>query len=157
MGKNEIIYRTKPKIFNIYVIVISLSIGGYLIYISDLLLAKLLVFTVFIVPVILDIIRSYFANGIVISDKRISLLKRNLKGKTLYKWIDYKNIKSVRYNEGGLRQDSAIYIETNLKSNIKVLLRTKSFEFGQVLKFLYDKGIRIDLVHSDDELRMLID
>ncbi len=126
-------------------------------YTSDQLVVKLIMFSAFILPVIIDIIRSYLANGIVISDKRISLLKKNLRGKTVYKWIDYNNIKSVRYNEGGLKQDSAIYLETNLQSNIKVIIPTKSFEFGPVLKFLNDKGIRIELVHSDHELKMFID
>jgi len=112
---------------------------------------------IFIAPALLDIIKNYFATGIVISEKRISLLSKNIKGKTLFQSIDYNTIKSVRYNEGGLKQERAIYLETNHKPNIKILISTNPFEFGKVLKFLKEKGIRIDLVHSDHELRMFLD
>lgn len=83
--------------------------------------------------------------------------KKNIKGKTNYFHIDYKNIKSVRYNVGGLKQDRAIYVETREKPNIKILIPNNTFEFGHVLEFLFNKGIRIELVHSDHELRLFID
>ncbi len=112
---------------------------------------------IFAIALIFGIIRNYYANGIVITENRIELLKTNLTGKTESELIDFSKIKSLKYNQGAYRQDSAIYLKTNPKSDLKVLIPISSFEFGHVLKFLNGKGIVITLVHSDQELRMFID
>lgn len=111
----------------------------------------------FAIALIFGIIRNYYTNGIVIMENQIELLKTNLTGKTESELIDFSEIKSVKYNQGAYRQDSAIYLKTDHKSDLKVLIPINSFEFGHVLKFLNEKGIIINLVHSDQELRVFID
>ena len=118
---------------------------------------KLLMGGIFSVALILGIIRNYYANGIVITENQIELIKTKLTGKTESEFINFSGIKSIKYNQGAHRQDSAIYLRTNAKSDIKVLIPTNSFKFGHVLGFLNKKGIEINLVHSDQELRMFID
>jgi hypothetical protein len=156
--KNEkVIYKTKPKIFNPYGILILLLIGTIFVYTSDSLTIKLLMSGIFGVAIIFGMIRNFYANGIVITENRIELMKTKLTGKTESEFIDFSEIKSLKYNQGQYRQDSAIYLKTKLKSELKVLIPNNSFEFGNVLKFLNEKGIVINLVHSDQELRMFID
>ncbi|UWX56356.1 hypothetical protein NYZ99_09210 [Maribacter litopenaei] len=43
------------------------------------------------------------------------------------------------------------------KRKIKVLIDKGPFQFGHVLRFLSEKGIDIELFHSDHELRLFID
>ena len=157
MKNDKIIYQTKPKLFNPYGILILFLIGAFFVYTSDSLTLKLFMGGFFAVVLIFGIIRNYYANGIVITENQIELLKTNLTGKTESELIDFSEIKSIKYNQGAYRQDSAIYLKTNRKSDLKVLIPMNSFEFGHILKFLNGKGIEINLVHSDQELRMFID
>jgi hypothetical protein len=157
LKSEKIIYETKPKIFNPYGVLILLIIGTYFVYTSESLVIKILMGGIFLSALIFGMIRNYFANGIIISENKIELLKTNLTGKTQSEFIEFSEIKSVKYNHGQYRQDSAIYLKRKLKSELKVFIPINSFEFGHVLKFLNGKGIEINLVHSDQELRMFID
>ena len=157
MGELKIIYQTKPKIYNLYGISSTFLIGAFFIYTSDSLILKLIIGGTFAIAIIVGIIKNYYANGIVIMENRIELLKTKLNGKTESELIDFSKIKSIKWNHGGYRQDRAIYLKTINKRNIKVHIPDNPFKFGHILKFLNKKGIDIDLVHSDQELRMFID
>jgi len=112
---------------------------------------------IFAVSLIFAIAKNYYANGILISDNKIDLIKISWTGKTETEPIGFSEIKSIKWNHGGYRQDRAIYLKTINKPNIKVQIPDDPFKFGHILKFLNRKGIDIRLVHSDQELRMYID
>ena len=112
---------------------------------------------IFLVAIVGGTIRNFYANGIRITEKQIEFVKKNLTGGNESRKIEFEEIKNIKYNVGGHRQDSAIYLQTTEKEKMKVPIAENSFEFGHVLKFLNEKGIEIDLVHSDQELRMFID
>tara|TARA_R110001606_G_scaffold397528_1_gene574322 strand:- start:48 stop:563 length:516 start_codon:yes stop_codon:yes gene_type:complete len=157
MKTEKIIYETKPKIISLYGVLFLFLIGTYFVYTSESLTIKIFMGGIFLFALIFGMIRNYLANGIIITENKIELLKTNMTGKTESEFIDFSEIKSVKYNQGQYRQDSAIYLRRKLKSELKVLIPINSFEFGHVLKFLNGKGIEINLVHSDQELRMFID
>jgi len=112
---------------------------------------------IFSIAIIVGIIKNYYANGIVIMENQIELLKTKLTGKTESELINFSEIISIKWNQGGYRQDRAIYLKLTDKNNIKVRIPDNPFKFGHILKFLSKKGIDIHLIHSDQELRMFID
>lgn len=156
--KNEnIIYQTKPKVFNPFGILILFLIGAFFVYTSDSLPLKLIMGGIFITSLLIGLIINYYANGILITENKIDLIKTNWVGKTESEPIEFSEIKSIKWNHGKYRQDRAIYLKTINKPNIKVRIPDDPFKFGHILKFLNKKGIDIHLVHSDQELRMFID
>jgi len=112
---------------------------------------------IFIVAIIGGSIRNYFANALRITETQLEMIKKNLSCKNESRQIDFKQIKKISYNVGGYRQARAIYLWLEGNEKIKVPISENSFQFGHVLKFLNEKGIAIDLIHSDQELRMYID
>ena len=134
-----------------------LLIGLFFIYTSDSWEIRLFMGGIFLVGIVGGIIRNYFANGLRVTEKQIELTIKNLYSGNKSRILQFGQIKNVKYNVGGYRQDSAIYLEVVGKEKIKIPIAENSFEFGHILKFLNDKGIKINLVHSDQELRMFID
>ncbi|MDO6470113.1 hypothetical protein [Maribacter sp. 1_MG-2023] len=157
MEKDKIIYQTKTKIFNPTGILIMGLIGFFFIFMSDSWQIQLFMGGIFLVAIVGGTIRNYYTNGLRITEKQMELTKKNLNSRNESQILEFGQIKNVKYNVGGYRQDSAIYLEVEGKEKIKIPIAENSFEFGPVLKFLNDKGIKINLVHSDQELRMFID
>ena len=77
MKNDKIIYQTRPKLFNSYEILFL--IGAFFVYTSDTLTLKLFMGGIFAIAIIFGIIKNYYANGIVITENRIELLKTNPK------------------------------------------------------------------------------
>mgnify|MGYP005992670133 CR=1 FL=1 len=157
MEKVKKIFIAKPKLINYSGVIILSLIGVFFVIASDSLTEGLFMGVVFVIVFIISIIKNYFANGIVITENKIELIKRKTFEKTESNFFEISEIKSVKYNKGSYQQDSAIYITTNKESDIKIMIPVNSFKFGYVLKFFKEKGIEINLVHSDQELRMYID
>ena len=157
MEEVKIIFRTKPKLISYTGAVILFLLAAFFVFVSDSLTEGIFMISVFIIVFTISIIKNYFANGIVITENTIELIKRKTIEKTESNIYDISEIKSVKYNKGGYQQDSAIYITTNKESDIKIMIPVDSFKFGYVLRFFKEKKIEINLVHSDQELRMYID
>ena len=131
-------------------------IGLFFVFMSDSWQIRLFIGGIFLVAIIGGTVRNYYANGLRVTEKQMELIKKNLTGGNDSRKIEFEKIECIKYNVGSYRQDSAIYLRTAEKK-IKVPIAENSFEFGHVLRFLNEKGIKIDLVHSDQELRMFID
>ena len=153
MENETIIYQTRPKI-NLIGLLISIAVSAILVYTSNSLTIKLLIGGFFIVSLIIITVRNQNSNGIIINENYIELTKN----KSITEKIDFGNIKKIKWSDGRVKwDDRAIYLDTNKKNGIKVLINEDIFEFGHILKFLNDKGIEIELFHSDQELRMFLD
>ncbi len=157
MKDENIIYKTKPSFFNPYAILVLIFIGLNGIFIADNVTSKVLMGGTILLVSTIFFIKKYNENTIEIKKENIELIKPYPFKNTKKECLNFSEIECVKYNRGGYKQESAIYLKTHLKSNIKVLIPNTSFEFGHVLKFLKSKGIEINLVHSDQELRMYID
>lgn len=118
---------------------------------------QLLMGSIFVFIFIFRTLKNFYKKKIIISENHIELIKTRLAGKKASKRFMFSEIERIKYNKGGYRQDSAIYLKTKENSNIKVPVTENSFQLGPILKFLNDKGIKINLVHSDHELRLYLD
>ncbi|WP_159024030.1 hypothetical protein [Formosa sp. L2A11] len=129
----------------------------FTIYLANTISGKVITGAIILIISIVGFLKAFNENTIEIKADGIELIKPYTFKDIKPKHFNFSEILSLKYNCGGYKQESAIYLKTDLKSNIKVLIPDTSFEFGFVLRFLKEKGISINLVHSDHELRMYID
>ena len=156
MEKNKIIYKSQIKKINYPTILILMIMGISIVYIFESLFLKIIIAGIFTITIISAIIKKYYANGLVIKESLIEFLKIELNGKVNSEPIQFKEITNVKFNKGGRYQEKAIYLKTINVSDFKVPVTENWIELGHVLKFLSTKGINIELVHSDHELRMYL-
>lgn len=111
---------------------------------------------IFVTSIIAAIVKNYFATSILVKEEEIILTKHSFWQREKTEKLSFDAIKNLKWNHGKHRQTRAIYLKTDEKKSIKILISENPFEFGHVLKFFYNQGIPIDLVHSDHELELYI-
>ena len=111
----------------------------------------------FILAIIFGLLKSYFSNGITITQNNIQIIRKSLTGQSLAEKVEFNEIQNLKWNHGGYRQDRAIYLKTKDGRKFKICIPEDQFKFGHTLKFIKNKGVEIKLVHSDHELQLFLD
>lgn len=104
-----------------------------------------------------SIIRLYLAKEIFVYPNKLLIKWKSplLGNREILLPLD--EIDKVRFTRGGYRMDRSLRFYLNGKKRFKILLSDNDNNVVHLLRYLFEKGIKSEIIHSDQEMKLFIE
>lgn len=151
MSPIKLPYKHQQKFFfPIQTLVLIIIITPFSYFTKEYIWISLSLPTIFFLTILINSIRLYFCNGIIISKDLVTIISRT---KIPIALLQYNSILEIIYSNGTNRRDRAIRIRTLDEKVYKIPYSDTSIRLAEFLKFMMAKNIKVNLNIPDKNLQ----
>jgi hypothetical protein len=144
-------YQHQHKYFSpVPIIVLLVIVAPFSYFTKEHIWISLSLPTLFFLTILINNLRLYFCNGIIISEKLMTIISRR---KVTNELLQYNSIVEIIYSNGTNRRDRSILIRTVHETIYKIPYSDTSINLAELLKFLMAKNIKVKLNMPDKHLQ----
>jgi len=144
-------YKHQPKyFFTVQIIILVVIIAPFSYFTKEHIWISISLPTIFFLIILINSIRLYFCNGVIITEKLITIISRR---KITNELLPYASIVEIIYSNGTNRRYRSIRIRTVDETIYKIPYSDTSMKLAELLKFLMDKNIKVKLNMPDKHLQ----